>query len=168
MLTVFCSYTFLPPLSLPRRPPALWLSFSLQSSQPLALTKSLRTCSFSLKNLVGLVFFRWQSLQALAPRTSIPCHRRSFSLNLKVIWPKAWTMFPPRPPSYCRNDRVRSFNPKSDFAFQLNFLFVCQISYIIAVSTLKTGPRYFSLFLMLGGLFGSYNVALAVSTFTLF
>lgn len=76
-------------------------------------------------------------------------------------------MFPPRSPSYCRNDRVRSFNPKSDFAFQLNFLFVCQISYIIAVSTLKTGPRYFSLFLMLGGLFGSYNVALAVSTFTL-
>lgn len=76
-------------------------------------------------------------------------------------------MFPPRSPSYCRNDWVRSFNPKSDFAFQLNFLFVCQISYIIAVSTLKTGPRYFSLFLMLGGLFGSYNVALAVSTFTL-
>lgn len=37
------------------------------------------------------------------------------------------------------------------------------VSYIIAVSTLKTGPRYFSLFLMLGGLFGSYNVALAVS-----
>ncbi|WVQ83939.1 hypothetical protein IAT38_006083 [Cryptococcus sp. DSM 104549] len=35
------------------------------------------------------------------------------------------------------------------------------LGYIIAVSTLKTGPRYFSLFLMLGGLFGSYNVALA-------
>ncbi|OWZ35154.1 nicotinamide mononucleotide permease [Cryptococcus neoformans c45] len=40
-------------------------------------------------------------------------------------------------------------------------LTVGMIGYIIAVSTLKTGPRYFSLFLMLGGLFGSYNVALA-------
>ncbi|OCF45725.1 nicotinamide mononucleotide permease [Kwoniella heveanensis CBS 569] len=40
-------------------------------------------------------------------------------------------------------------------------LAVGMTGYIIAVSTLKTGPRYFSLFLMLGGLFGSYNVALA-------
>ncbi|ODN84937.1 hypothetical protein L202_00783 [Cryptococcus amylolentus CBS 6039] len=40
-------------------------------------------------------------------------------------------------------------------------LAVGMIGYIIAASTLQTGPRYFSLFLMLGGLFGSYNVALA-------
>ncbi|WVQ77510.1 hypothetical protein IAR50_007196 [Cryptococcus sp. DSM 104548] len=40
-------------------------------------------------------------------------------------------------------------------------LAVGMVGYIIAVSTLKTGARYFSLFLMLGGLFGSYNVALA-------
>lgn len=52
------SCTFLPPLSLPRLPPARWLSFSLQSLQPLALTKSSRTCSFSLKPLsLGLMFF---------------------------------------------------------------------------------------------------------------
>ncbi|GAA6004505.1 hypothetical protein JCM10207_000757 [Rhodosporidiobolus poonsookiae] len=35
------------------------------------------------------------------------------------------------------------------------------IGYVIAAATTKTGPRYVSLFLMLGGLFGSYNVALA-------
>jgi len=34
-------------------------------------------------------------------------------------------------------------------------------SYCIAAATLNTAARYFSLFLMLGGLFGSYNVALA-------
>lgn len=33
--------------------------------------------------------------------------------------------------------------------------------FIIAVATTKTAPRYFSLFLMIGGMFGSYNVALA-------
>ncbi|KAI5449816.1 hypothetical protein NCC49_004028 [Naganishia albida] len=35
------------------------------------------------------------------------------------------------------------------------------IGFIIAVTTTKTAPRYFSLFLMIGGMFGSYNVALA-------
>lgn len=35
------------------------------------------------------------------------------------------------------------------------------IGFIISAATTKTAPRYFSLFLMLGGLFGSYNVALA-------
>lgn len=77
-------------------------------------------------------------------------------------------MLPPRPPSYCRNDRVRLLIPNQCFFF-LFFAFKFEktdsssTSYIIAVSTLQTGPRYFSLFLMLGGLFGSYNVALAVS-----
>lgn len=33
--------------------------------------------------------------------------------------------------------------------------------FIISAVTTKTGPRYASLFLMLGGLFGSYNIALA-------
>jgi hypothetical protein len=33
--------------------------------------------------------------------------------------------------------------------------------FIIAVATTKTALRYFSLFLMVGGMFGSYNVALA-------
>lgn len=33
--------------------------------------------------------------------------------------------------------------------------------FIIAVATTTTAPRYFSLFLMVGGMFGSYNVALA-------
>lgn len=37
----------------------------------------------------------------------------------------------------------------------------CTLSFIIAVATTKTAPRYFSLFLMVGGMFGSYNVALA-------
>lgn len=77
-------------------------------------------------------------------------------------------MLPPRPPSYCRNDRVRLLIPNQCFLFFFAFKFEktdsSSTSYIIAVSTLKTGPRYFSLFLMLGGLFGSYNVALAVST----
>lgn len=80
-------------------------------------------------------------------------------------------MLPPRPPSYCRNDRVRLSIPNQCFSFFFFFLLSSSkktdsssTSYIIAVSTLKTGPRYFSLFLMLGGLFGSYNVALAVST----
>lgn len=77
-------------------------------------------------------------------------------------------MLPPRPPSYCRNDRVRLLIPNLCFFFFFAFKFEktdsSSTSYIIAVSTLKTGPRYFSLFLMLGGLFGSYNVALAVST----
>lgn len=76
-------------------------------------------------------------------------------------------MLPPRPPSYCRNDRVRLLIPNQCFLFFFAFKFEktdsSSIRYIIAVSTLKTGPRYFSLFLMLGGLFGSYNVALAVS-----
>lgn len=40
-------------------------------------------------------------------------------------------------------------------------LFVGLVGFIIAVTTKATAPRYFSLFLMLGGLFGSYNVALA-------
>ncbi|KAJ9091478.1 hypothetical protein QFC20_007618 [Naganishia adeliensis] len=35
------------------------------------------------------------------------------------------------------------------------------VGFIIAVATTKTAPRYFSLFLMIGGMFGSYNVALA-------
>ena len=35
------------------------------------------------------------------------------------------------------------------------------LSFIIAAATTKTAPRYFSLFLMIGGMFGSYNVALA-------
>lgn len=79
-------------------------------------------------------------------------------------------MLPPRPPSYCRNDRVRLLIPNQCFFFSFFLLSSSKktdsssTSYIIAVSTLKTGPRYFSLFLMLGGLFGSYNVALAVST----
>ncbi|KWU45903.1 putative nicotinamide mononucleotide permease [Rhodotorula sp. JG-1b] len=40
-------------------------------------------------------------------------------------------------------------------------LAVGMIGFIISAATTKTAPRYFSLFLMLGGLFGSYNVALA-------
>lgn len=76
-------------------------------------------------------------------------------------------MLPPRPPSYRRNDRVRLLNRLSNHILLLysktNNGMSLSLSYIIAVSTLKTGPRYFSLFLMLGGLFGSYNVALAVS-----
>ncbi len=40
-------------------------------------------------------------------------------------------------------------------------LCVGMIGFVIAAATTKTGPRYFSLFLMLGGLFGSYNIALA-------
>ncbi|WWC86577.1 uncharacterized protein L201_001454 [Kwoniella dendrophila CBS 6074] len=42
------------------------------------------------------------------------------------------------------------------------------VGFIIATTTTKTAPRYFSLFLMIGGMFGSYNVALAwiSSTFT--
>ncbi|WVW85913.1 hypothetical protein I302_107951 [Kwoniella bestiolae CBS 10118] len=35
------------------------------------------------------------------------------------------------------------------------------VGFIIATTTTKTAPRYFSLFLMIGGMFGSYNVALA-------
>ncbi|RSH95731.1 hypothetical protein EHS25_000823 [Saitozyma podzolica] len=35
------------------------------------------------------------------------------------------------------------------------------VGFIIAATTKATAPRYFSLFLMVGGLFGSYNVALA-------
>ncbi|KAM0747982.1 putative nicotinamide mononucleotide permease [Meredithblackwellia eburnea MCA 4105] len=35
------------------------------------------------------------------------------------------------------------------------------VGFAVAAATTKTAPRYFSLFLMLGGLFGSYNVALA-------
>ncbi|KAH8078006.1 putative nicotinamide mononucleotide permease [Filobasidium floriforme] len=35
------------------------------------------------------------------------------------------------------------------------------VGFIIAVTTTTTAPRYFSLFLMVGGMFGSYNVALA-------
>ncbi|GAA6039056.1 hypothetical protein JCM8097_000175 [Rhodosporidiobolus ruineniae] len=35
------------------------------------------------------------------------------------------------------------------------------VGYAIAAGSLNIGARYFSLFLMLGGLFGSYNVALA-------
>lgn len=76
-------------------------------------------------------------------------------------------MLPSRPPSYCRNDRVRLLNRLSNHILLLhsktNNGMSLSLSYIIAVSTLKTGPRYFSLFLMLGGLFGSYNVALAVN-----
>ena len=37
-------------------------------------------------------------------------------------------------------------------------LAVGMIGFVIAAATTKTGPRYFSLFLMLGGLFGSYNI----------
>ncbi|KAI5478410.1 putative nicotinamide mononucleotide permease [Pseudohyphozyma bogoriensis] len=40
-------------------------------------------------------------------------------------------------------------------------LAVGMVGFIISAVTTKTGPRYFSLFLMLGGLFGSYNVCLA-------
>lgn len=39
--------------------------------------------------------------------------------------------------------------------------------YIIAASTLNFGARYFSLFLMLGGVYGSYNAALAWISSTL-
>ena len=39
--------------------------------------------------------------------------------------------------------------------------FLRKYSFIIAVTTTTTAPRYFSLFLMVGGMFGSYNVALA-------
>lgn len=35
------------------------------------------------------------------------------------------------------------------------------IGFVIAASTRATAPRYVSLFLMVGGMFGSYNVALA-------
>jgi chromate transport protein ChrA len=35
------------------------------------------------------------------------------------------------------------------------------VGFVIAASTRATAPRYFSLFLMVGGMFGSYNVALA-------
>ncbi|BGP38805.1 hypothetical protein JCM10449v2_002742 [Rhodotorula kratochvilovae] len=40
-------------------------------------------------------------------------------------------------------------------------LAVGMVGFVIAAATTNTGARYFSLFLMLGGLFGSYNVALA-------
>ncbi|ORY54884.1 putative nicotinamide mononucleotide permease [Leucosporidium creatinivorum] len=40
-------------------------------------------------------------------------------------------------------------------------LAIGMIGFIISAATTKTAPRYFSLFLMLGGLFGSYNIALA-------
>ena len=35
------------------------------------------------------------------------------------------------------------------------------VGFIIATTTQSVAPRYFSLFLMVGGMFGSYNVALA-------
>ena len=35
------------------------------------------------------------------------------------------------------------------------------VGYIIAATTMGLAPRYFSLFLMLGGVYGSFNVALA-------
>lgn len=35
------------------------------------------------------------------------------------------------------------------------------VGFVVAATTSTTAPRYFSLFLMVGGMFGSYNVALA-------
>ncbi|RDW56863.1 hypothetical protein BP5796_12930 [Coleophoma crateriformis] len=46
-------------------------------------------------------------------------------------------------------------------------IFFGMVGFIIAATTLNFGARYFSLFLMLGGVYGSYNVALAWISSTL-
>lgn len=95
-------------------------------------------------------------LQSSTPRSPLHLHHNLVPDHLACLGPQARAMLPLGTATYSWNDWV-SDGAACLAAFRLT------VSYIIAVTTLKTGPRYFSLFLMLGGLFGSYNVALAVS-----